>query len=44
MRAERIAPAEIRHLPAARNLVAQFALDPDAPPTITQLAIGLGAL
>ncbi|MGI5523757.1 hypothetical protein ACQEUX_22890 [Micromonospora sp. CA-259024] len=44
LRAERIAPAEIRHRPAARDVVAQVARDPDAPPTITQLAIGLGVL
>lgn len=44
LRAERIAPAEIRHRPAARDLVAKIARDPDVPPTITQLAIGLGVL
>ncbi|WP_430497784.1 helix-turn-helix domain-containing protein [Micromonospora trifolii] len=44
LRAERIAPAEIRDRPAARDVVAQIARDPDAPPTITQLAIGLGVL
>ncbi|MFE9189561.1 hypothetical protein ACFYL6_08135 [Micromonospora sp. NPDC007208] len=44
LRAERIAPAEIRFRPAARDVVAQVARDPRAPPTITQLAIGLGVL
>ncbi|MGC5288149.1 hypothetical protein [Micromonospora sp. DT231] len=44
MRAESIAPAEIRHRPAARDVVAQVARDSDAPPMITQLAIGLGVL
>ncbi|MEU7923302.1 helix-turn-helix domain-containing protein [Micromonospora zamorensis] len=44
LRAERLAPAEIRDRPAARDVVAQVARDPGAPPTITQLAIGLGVL
>ncbi|MEO3773541.1 helix-turn-helix domain-containing protein [Micromonospora sp. B9E7] len=44
LRAERIAPAEIRDRPAARDVVGQAARDPDAPPTITQLAVGLGLL
>ncbi|MET7820364.1 helix-turn-helix domain-containing protein [Micromonospora zamorensis] len=44
LRAERLAPAEIRERPAVRDVVAQVARDPDAPPTITQLAIGLGVL
>ncbi|MEU5934298.1 XRE family transcriptional regulator [Micromonospora sp. NPDC047187] len=44
LRADRIAPAEIRDRPAARGVVAQVACDPDAPSTITQLAIGLGML
>ncbi|MFG1842026.1 helix-turn-helix domain-containing protein [Micromonospora sp. NPDC049175] len=44
LRAESIAPAEIRHRPAARDVVAQVARDSDAPPMITQLAIGLGVL
>ncbi|WP_328533497.1 helix-turn-helix domain-containing protein [Micromonospora zamorensis] len=44
LRAERLAPAEIRDRPAVRDVVAQAARDPDAPPTITQLAIGLGVL
>ncbi|MFG1915537.1 hypothetical protein [Micromonospora sp. NPDC048898] len=42
--ADSIAPAEIRHRPAARDVVAQVAHDPDAPATIIQLAIGLGVL
>ncbi|MFI6254895.1 helix-turn-helix domain-containing protein [Micromonospora zamorensis] len=44
LRAERLAPAEIRDRPAVRDVVAQAARDPDAPPTITQLGIGLGVL
>ncbi|MGC4755314.1 helix-turn-helix domain-containing protein [Micromonospora trifolii] len=44
LRAERIAPAEIRDRPAARHVVAQVARDPDAPSTITQLAVDLGVL
>ncbi|MFG2048277.1 helix-turn-helix domain-containing protein [Micromonospora sp. NPDC048935] len=44
LRADSIAPAEIRHRPAARDVVAQVARNPDAPATITQLAIGLGVL
>ncbi|MFE9189564.1 helix-turn-helix domain-containing protein [Micromonospora sp. NPDC007208] len=44
LRAERVAPAEIRFRPAGRDVVAQVARDPGAPPTITQLAIGLGVL
>ncbi|MEU8262505.1 helix-turn-helix domain-containing protein [Micromonospora sp. NPDC048999] len=44
MRADRIAPAEIRHRPAVRDVVAQVARDPDAPATISQLAIGLGVI
>ncbi|RZT80961.1 transcriptional regulator with XRE-family HTH domain [Micromonospora violae] len=42
LRAERTAPAEVRHRPAAREVVAQVARDPDAPATITQLAVNLG--
>ncbi|MFF0151378.1 helix-turn-helix domain-containing protein [Micromonospora sp. NPDC005203] len=42
--ADSIAPAEIRHRPAARDVVAQVARAPDAPATITQLAINLGVL
>ncbi|MCG5462126.1 helix-turn-helix domain-containing protein [Micromonospora sp. MED01] len=44
LRAERMAPAEVRDRPAVRDVVAQVARDPGAPPTITQLAIGLGVL
>ncbi|MEU3457403.1 helix-turn-helix domain-containing protein [Micromonospora sp. NPDC006766] len=44
MRADRIAPAEIRHRPAVREVVAQVARDPDAPATISQLAIALGVV
>jgi transcriptional regulator with XRE-family HTH domain len=44
LRAHSIAPAEIRHRPAARDVVAQVAREPDAPPTITPLAINLGLL
>ncbi|MEV0325240.1 helix-turn-helix domain-containing protein [Micromonospora echinospora] len=40
--AERTAPAEIRHRPAAREVLAQVARDPDAPATVTHLAIVLG--
>jgi transcriptional regulator with XRE-family HTH domain len=40
--AERIAPAEIRHRPAGRDVLAQAAHDPDAPATLTQLADALG--
>ncbi|MEU3456145.1 helix-turn-helix domain-containing protein [Micromonospora sp. NPDC006766] len=42
VQADSIAPAEIRHRPAAREVVAQVARDPAAPATITQLAITLG--
>ncbi|MEU8332836.1 helix-turn-helix domain-containing protein [Micromonospora sp. NPDC048839] len=41
VRADSIAPAEVRHRPAARDLVAQVARDPDAPTTITHLASDL---
>ncbi|XTZ13465.1 helix-turn-helix domain-containing protein [Micromonospora echinospora] len=42
--AARIAPAEVRHRPTAREVLAQVARDPDAPATVTQLAetIGVG--
>ncbi|MFE0590113.1 hypothetical protein [Micromonospora echinospora] len=40
--AERIAPAEVRHRPTARDVLAQVARDPDAPATVTQLADTLG--
>lgn len=42
MEADRIAPAEIRHRPAGRDVLAQVARDPDAPATVTQLADMLG--
>ncbi|SCF32572.1 Transcriptional regulator, contains XRE-family HTH domain [Micromonospora echinospora] len=42
LEAERIAPAEIRHRPAGRDLLAQVARDPDAPTTLTHLATTLG--
>ncbi|MGV9215647.1 helix-turn-helix domain-containing protein [Micromonospora sp. RB23] len=44
VQADSIAPAEIRHRPWARNVLAQAARHPDAPPTIIQLAINLGVL
>ncbi|WDZ85757.1 helix-turn-helix domain-containing protein [Micromonospora cathayae] len=40
--AQRTAPAEVRHRPVARDLLAQLADDPYAPTTITQLAVALG--
>ncbi|OZV76718.1 XRE family transcriptional regulator [Micromonospora echinospora] len=40
--AARIAPAEVRHRPTARDVLAQVARDPDAPATVTQLADTLG--
>ncbi|WP_255608101.1 hypothetical protein [Micromonospora sp. PLK6-60] len=42
MRADVLAPAEIRHRPAARQVVAQVADRPDAAPAIAPLARGLG--
>jgi hypothetical protein len=42
MEADRIAPAEIRHRPAARDVLAQVARDPAAPTTLTHLAATLG--
>ncbi|WP_229401376.1 helix-turn-helix domain-containing protein [Micromonospora okii] len=39
---DRIAPAEIRQRPAARDLLAQLARDPRTPTTITRLAVALG--
>ncbi|WP_435208591.1 helix-turn-helix domain-containing protein [Micromonospora sp. bgisy143] len=44
VRVDGVAPAEIRHRPCARHVVAQVARHPAAPPTITQLAINLGVL
>ncbi|WP_307803801.1 helix-turn-helix domain-containing protein [Micromonospora echinofusca] len=40
--AEQTAPAEIRHRPAAREVVAQVARDRRAPATVTQLATSIG--
>ncbi|MEU4565863.1 helix-turn-helix domain-containing protein [Micromonospora sp. NPDC023956] len=42
MEADRIAPAEIRHRPAGRDVLAQVARDPAAPTTLIQLAATLG--
>ncbi|MBQ1076506.1 helix-turn-helix transcriptional regulator [Micromonospora sp. C31] len=39
---DRIAPAEMRQRPAARDLLAQIARDPRTPTTITELAVTLG--
>ncbi|MER5700385.1 helix-turn-helix domain-containing protein [Micromonospora sp. NPDC002296] len=39
---DRMAPAEVRHRPAAREVLAQVARDPHAPATIIQLAVALG--
>lgn len=44
VQADGIAPAEVRHRPAAREVVAQVARDPDAPAMITQLAFSLGVV
>ncbi|SCF17039.1 hypothetical protein GA0070618_3688 [Micromonospora echinospora] len=41
MEADRIAPAEIRHRPAGRDVLAQIARDPAAPTTLTHLAVTL---
>ncbi|SCL31386.1 helix-turn-helix domain-containing protein [Micromonospora inyonensis] len=40
--ADRIAPAEIRHRPAGRDVLALVARDPAAPTTLVQLAATLG--
>ncbi|MEU7980033.1 helix-turn-helix domain-containing protein [Micromonospora sp. NPDC049081] len=40
--ADRMAPAEVRHRPAAREMVAQVARTPQAPATIVTLAAALG--
>ncbi|NBE85205.1 XRE family transcriptional regulator, partial [Micromonospora sp. NEAU-HG-1] len=40
--ADHTAPAEIRHRPAGREVLAQVARDPHAPATIIQLALTLG--
>ncbi|MEV4844615.1 XRE family transcriptional regulator [Micromonospora matsumotoense] len=42
--AEHAAPAEIRHRPAARAVLARLAHDPRAPATIIQLAAALGVI
>ncbi|MFI6228312.1 helix-turn-helix domain-containing protein [Micromonospora echinospora] len=42
MEADQIAPAEIRHRPASRDVLAQVVRDPAAPTTLTQLADTLG--
>ncbi|MGK5518101.1 helix-turn-helix domain-containing protein [Micromonospora sp. URMC 107] len=42
MRADNIVPSEIRHRPAARNVVVEVAQHPDAPTTITDFATSLG--
>ncbi|MET8118804.1 helix-turn-helix domain-containing protein [Micromonospora sp. NPDC005291] len=44
VQADSIAPAEVRHRPASREVVAQVARDPDAPAMITQLAFSLGVV
>jgi transcriptional regulator with XRE-family HTH domain len=41
--AERTAPAEVRHRPAARELIAQVVRDPRAPGSVVRLAAALGA-
>ncbi|MEU8261452.1 helix-turn-helix domain-containing protein [Micromonospora sp. NPDC048999] len=40
--ADRTAPAEVRHRPAAREVLAEVTRHPDAPATIVQLAAALG--
>jgi transcriptional regulator with XRE-family HTH domain len=40
--ADRIAPAEIRHRPAGRDILAQVAREPAAPATLSRLAATLG--
>ncbi|WP_341720091.1 helix-turn-helix domain-containing protein [Micromonospora sp. FIMYZ51] len=42
MQTDSLAPAEVRHRPAVREVIAQVAREPDAPAMITQLAIALG--
>ncbi|MFG1654422.1 hypothetical protein ACGFIE_31275 [Micromonospora sp. NPDC049275] len=44
VQAHGIAPAEVRHRPAARSVVAQVARDPYAPATLAQLGISLGVV
>ncbi|MFC8849883.1 MULTISPECIES: hypothetical protein [unclassified Micromonospora] len=40
--AERTAPAELRHRPAARQMIAQVTRTPHAPATLVHLALTLG--
>ncbi|NLU78304.1 hypothetical protein HCA58_07895 [Micromonospora sp. HNM0581] len=42
LQAQSTAPAEVRHRPAARDLLAQVLGCPDTPTTIVQLAAALG--
>ncbi|SCL27282.1 XRE family transcriptional regulator [Micromonospora inyonensis] len=42
LEADRIAPAEIRHRPAGRDILAEVARDPAAPATLIHLAATLG--
>ncbi|WP_433342340.1 helix-turn-helix domain-containing protein [Micromonospora sp. CA-111912] len=42
MEADRVAPAEIRHRPAGRDLLAQVVRDPTAPTALIHLAATLG--
>ncbi|WP_431913601.1 helix-turn-helix domain-containing protein [Micromonospora carbonacea] len=42
LEADRIAPAEIRHRPAGRDLLARVARDPTAPTMLIHLAVTLG--
>lgn len=42
LEADRTAPAEVRHRPAARNVLTRTVRHPDAPPTIVALAATLG--
>ncbi|WFE56738.1 helix-turn-helix domain-containing protein [Micromonospora sp. WMMD712] len=42
LEADRIAPAEIRHRPAGRDVLARVARDPTAPTMLVQLAVTLG--
>ncbi|MGW0504526.1 helix-turn-helix domain-containing protein [Micromonospora sp. NPDC003241] len=41
LEAERTAPAEVRHRPAARDVLAQLIRSPDTPTTVVQLAVAL---
>lgn len=44
VQADSLAPAEVRHRPASREVVAQVARDADAPAMIAQLALSLGVV